>query len=420
MTTETQYENFDLRIWREGDRYLAEVSNSPAGPSDRVVLRWPFGNEPHDVLLLKLENAILRGRGSRGGLISGEEKILREFGAEVFKAVFRNSDSVAQKFMSSFDQLRQRPNTGLRLNLRVDPPELAMLPWEYVFDESTKTDSYLCLKNLSPLVRFMGNADGPGQVHIDRPLRILAMIANPGGEWEWLDTEAERRRMEEVLQDSKLPVHFRWVLGGTPDDLFDLMLQGPWHIFHFIGHGGTDRYLASEGAYRSEGFVVMQDGLGSPVKVSASELGVILGNGNVHLAVLNCCESARGNSSSSTGAALVDSGIPMAIAMQFAITNIAASRFSGMFYKSLKTGATIEKALTVARQYMRLQSSVEWGIPVFFTRAGSCVLFEPAAVGAMQTEGLVAPAAGPATASPPPLQMTKAQEKLRELWGLSS
>ena len=419
MTTEMQYENFDLRIWREGDRYLAEVSNSPAGRSDRVVLRWPFGNEPHDVLLLKLENAILRGRGTRSSLMSSEEKILREFGAEVFKAVFRNSDSVAQKFMSSFDQLRQRPSTGLRLNLRVDPPELAMLPWEYVFDESTKTDSYLCLKNLSPLVRFMGNADAQGQIRIDRPLRILAMIANPGGEWEWLDTEAERRRMEEVLQDSKLPVHFRWVLGGTPDDLFDLMLQGPWHIFHFIGHGGTDRYLG-EGGYRSEGFVVMQDGMGSPVKVSASELGVILGNGNVQLAVLNCCESARGNSSSSTGAALVDSGIPMAIAMQFAITNTSASRFSAMFYKSLKTGATIEKALTVARQYMRLQSSVEWGIPVFFTRAGSCVLFEPALAEALQAAAEPNAAPSDVPASPAPLKMTKAQERLRELWGLPS
>lgn len=419
MATETRYVDFDLHIWREGDRYLAEVKDSPAGASERVVLRWPFGTEPHEVLLLKLENAILKGRGYRSGPISGEERILREFGADVFKAVFRDSDSVARKFVASLEMLEKQADAGLRLNLRVDPPELAMLPWEYVFDESSRADEYLCLKNRSPLVRFLGGSSAAGRIQVDGPLRILGMIANPGGDWDWLDTEAERRRIDEALRDEDIPkssVHFRWVQGGTSDDLFDLMQRGPWHIFHFIGHGGTDRYLDSDGEFRSEGFVVMEDGLGGAVKVSASQLGVILEDGDVRLAVLNCCESARGNGFSSAGAALVKSGVPMVIAMQFAITDVAASRFAAMFYKSLIGGQPIERALTVARRYMRLRSNVEWAIPVLFTRSGSCVLFNSAPGSAMPVVAGAAPRPAARPPAEPMSRRTQAQEEFRRLW----
>jgi hypothetical protein len=54
-----QYLDFDLSLSREGDQYMAEVRASPAGSSRKVRLSWPFGGQPLDVLLLKLENAIL-------------------------------------------------------------------------------------------------------------------------------------------------------------------------------------------------------------------------------------------------------------------------------------------------------------------------------------------------------------------------
>jgi hypothetical protein len=157
------------------------------------------------------------------------------------------------------------------------------------------------------------------------------------------------------------------------------------------------------------------------VKVSASRLADILADGDVDLAVLNCCESAQGNASSSVGAALVEQGVPMAIAMQFAITNTAASRFSEHFYKSLTKGQTVERALTVARKYIRMNSDAEWAIPVLFTRSGSFALFDAMpdapmpqeALGALSPVGAVR--AVPAAA--PPARMSLAQSKLRELWG---
>jgi hypothetical protein len=419
---ETRYLDFDLSISREGDRYLAEVRSSPVGPSDRVVLRWPFGTEPHEVLLLKLENAILKGRGYRGAAMSSEEKILREFGTEVFRAVFRTSGAVAEKFTSSLDHVRAKGDKiqGLRLKLRVDPPELAMLPWEYMFDES-KADadvlSYVCLRSQSPLVRFI-NVEGPSTaLRINGPLRILGMISNPGdNDWERLDTEAERHRITEALKDiPKSAVSLEWVRGGSQDDLLDLMQQGYWHIFHFIGHGGTERYIDGEGQSRERGFVVMQNGQGGGIKVSASELGLMLeGRGKPpRLAVLNCCDSGRGSSGvSSVGAALVKAGVPIAVAMQFAISNGAAARFAGRFYKSLVSGDPVERAMTFARQHVRTESYLEWGIPVLFTRASSSVLFE-IQPGETRTDAGVTPVV---PADPAATRRTQARDELRRLF----
>jgi hypothetical protein len=422
-----KYVDFDIQISRDGDRYLAEVRSSPAGTSSRNVVQWPFENEKHEMLLLKLENAILRGRGYRSGPISGEERILREFGSEVYQAVFRDTKEISDLFAASRAIVESNPDLeGLRVKLRVEPPELAMLPWEYVFDASAGKDKYLCLKDKSPVVRFL---DVPGvnarQVNLHRPLRILCMIANPGHDWELLDTEAERRVIDDALKNlPKAAVSYRWVQGGAPDDLFSIMQDGPWDVFHFIGHGGTDTYLDSDGSTRTEGYLVMQDGLGEAVKVSASRLSETLEDGKVRLAVLNCCESGRGSAFSSAAAALVKDGVPLVVAMQFPITNDAASRFSGMFYQSLVRGHSIEKALTISRRFMRLNSNVEWGIPVLFTRATSCALFEADLTKADVAEPTAEEQSAAARASAPPpspeaehdARRAAAQEELRRLW----
>jgi CHAT domain len=417
VTPITRYLDFDLTLTREGDQYMAEVRNSPAGPSQKVPLRWPFGTEPHEVLALRLENAILKGRGYRAGPISSEEKILREFGSDVFRAVLRDSDSVATKFATSLTLAQAKPQQGLRLVLRVDPPELAMLPWEYMCDASARDENgnYLCLRTASPLVRYLNPSDSDNTLQVDGPLRILGMIANPGtSEWRALDTEDERHRIEEAIEDDvrKNRVRLEWVRGGTADDLFDLMQRQSWHVFHFIGHGGTDRYVDNDGTPRAEGFVVMQDGRGGAKKVPASELGMMLeGDSPLRLAVLNCCDSGLGSTGlSSVGAALVNSGVPLAVAMQYAITDGSAARFAGMFYASITSGQSVEQALTAARRFMRLQSNVEWGIPVLFTRTRSCMLVE------VNTDTTSVKLTSAPTSPVPPAHKSQAQKELQRLF----
>jgi hypothetical protein len=377
-----EYLDFDLHIWTEGDAYRAKVRNSPAGTTPTVPLWLPFlSDESAENLIERLETAIIEGRGNRAGPLSSQEKILREFGSRVFRAVFRDNEAVANKFRSSMDIARATDNiAGLRLKLGVEPPELALLPWEYIFDESVidtgAPQSYLCLRDISPLVRFL-EVNGPATTStIKGPLRILGMISNPiiPGR-ERLDVEAERHEIEEAFKGTKPKVHFEWLTGGTRDHLSNAMQDGGWHVFHFIGHGGTQSIMDESGP-KDQGYIFMEDRHCNPVQVFAEDLAFALeGNNDLRLAVLNCCDSGRGSSLSNSGAQLVRWGVPLVVAMQFAITNGSAARFASRFYRSLINGQSVERSITGARRDVHFESRVEWGIPVLFTCAETSVRF---------------------------------------------
>ncbi|SDD63862.1 CHAT domain-containing protein [Cupriavidus sp. YR651] len=378
-----KYVDFDLQIWKSGDQYIAEVRNSPAGSSGREVLQWPY--EINDELVSLLGKAIAEARKSANsrGPMSASEQRLRDFGSAVFSTVFRRGYSIAEKYSKSIDLVQSKPDVeGLRLKLSVESPELAMLPWEYIFDESDQADNgahnYICMQFRSPLVRFL-----QGKQHqmpaIKRPLRIAGMICNPTDDKDLaIDIEQERRLIEKALEDvPKDLVSFTWLDGTTIDDLRVAMLGSNAHVFHFIGHGGTDICLPDrQGTVRTNGFIVMQNEFGEAERVSAERLALALNN-QVRLVVLNCCESGRGGSFSSIGADMVRAGIPLAVAMQFPIANGSASYFSSEFYRALGQGKTPEYALTYARRAMRSRVELDWGIPVLFTRAESTTALFP-------------------------------------------
>ncbi|PTR33977.1 CHAT domain-containing protein [Luteibacter sp. OK325] len=423
MPTHKKHLDFDLRLSVEGDRYFAKVSNSPAGESEKSQISLQFGSESLEALRLRLADAVRRRSGSGVSPASKEESLLREFGDQIFRAIFRNTFAVATKFEASLGIVRERSDEleGLRVKLHVDSPELALLPWEFMFDKAMgHEDAYLCLNNRSPIVRFLDIEGPPTRLPVDGPVRILGMVSNPcAAEWPDLDVEAERTRIDMALKD--LPagsVELKWVHGGSTDRLFDMMQEGPWHIFHFIGHGGVDEYTDEQGQQRTRGFVLMQDGDGKPVKVYGSGLGGMLqADGSLQLAILNCCEGARG-AISSAGASLVSWGLPMVIAMQFPITDGASARFAERFYRSLSMGETVEHALTTARQGMLCAGGMEWGIPVLFSRSGSSVVFQAGVRKTPVTPITVTPPASMSTLptyAVAPVVNLKAQDEFRKM-----
>jgi hypothetical protein len=133
------------------------------------------------------------------------------------------------------------------------------------------------------------------------PLRILGMVSNPGtDEWPKLNEVKERDRINKGIDDLQRlgRVDFQWVDGGTGKDLMNKLLEGDWHIFHFIGHGGTERGANHNGnGFDESGFIVMVDEDGKPAKKFASDLATMLvgARRSLRLVVLNCCESAKVN-----------------------------------------------------------------------------------------------------------------------------
>ena len=157
------------------------------------------------------------------------------------------------------------------------------------------------------------------------------------------------------------------------------MRGGPWHVFHFVGHGGFD-------TNRDEGVIVLVDDDGRSRRLLAGELARLLAvHRTLRLAVLNACEGARGGGLdifSSTASILVRRGIPAVLAMQYEITDRAAVEFARGFYEAVADGLPVDASVSEARQAVSLAvtNTVEWGTPVLHMRAPDGLLFDLAAV----------------------------------------
>ena len=121
---------------------------------------------------------------------------------------------------------------------------------------------------------------------------------------------------------------------------------------------------------------------------------------------------------SSPGAALVRSGIPAVVAMQFPISDQAAIEFSRRFYASLAGGLSIERALTNARVAMYDERNFEWGIPVLFTRTHAGTPFPARSRALRPAEDGQTPAVPPVAAANADYAAKRqtAQQELRRLF----
>ena len=177
------------------------------------------------------------------GLSSRGERVLREFGSEIFRSVFVNAPSIQDIYARSKGAARD-----LRIKLRIESAELAGLPWEYLYDEDDMP-GFVSLTR--PIVRYLETAGGVGRMGVKGPLRILGMIADPAtSEWPKLNVVKGRDRINKGIDalQHEGKVDFQWVPGGTGKDLMKKLLEGEWHIFHFIGHGGVEERDANGGA----------------------------------------------------------------------------------------------------------------------------------------------------------------------------
>ncbi len=211
------------------------------------------------------------------------------------------------------------------MKLRIQAPELAVLPWEYLYD--AQQGEYVCLSANTSLVRYLELPQPVQELRVAPPLRILGLIANPS-DLEPLDVEQEKVCVEQAvaaLRDRGL-VELTWLDGQSLRDLQAAMWRGPWHVLHFVGHGGFD-------PEEEEGVIALVGQDGRAEYVQAMQLGLLLRSQSttLRLVVLNACEGAAGGVRdvfSSTAATLVHDGIPTVLAMQYGITDRAAIEFA--------------------------------------------------------------------------------------------
>jgi WD40 repeat protein len=366
------YLDFELEIVPgRGRNYPVTVVRSPAGEA-RETMRFPYSQAELDTRLESLENALFRASGRRRRIPSTREQPVHEFGSALFKALM--TGSVLRRYEQSL-QLARRQSKGLRLKLRIQAADLAALPWEFIHDQER---GYVALSRNTPIVRYLDLGQPTEPLMVDPPLRILGMVANPSHpDLDELETDHEKQRLEAALAGLQAEgrVDLTWLPGETWRDLLRAMRVGPWHIFHFIGHGGFDEVA-------EEGVIALSGDRGELFQLRATQLAPLLSNHYpLRLAFLNACEGARsaaGDVVSSTAATLVQRGVPAVLAMQYEISDRAAIEFSRSFYEGIASGVPVDTAVAEARLAVNLagNNSLEWGTPVLFMRSPDGRIFE--------------------------------------------
>ena len=367
------YIDFDLEIGiGTGREYPVSVLDSPAGEA-RGIMHFPFDELALENRLLTLQNALLRSGGKHRRVRSPEDQAVQDFGQTLFDALI--SGQVRTCYAMSLREAA-RQDKGVRLRLRIRPPELSSLPWEFLYDPERA--AYVSLSRQTPIVRYLESPRLIKPLTVTPPLRVLGMVASPQ-DLPVLDVEREKQRMERATQElrDRGLLELEWLPGQTSSDLQEAMWGGPWHIFHFIGHGGFD-------AQADEGFVALADSTGRMNPLNATRLARLLADHtDLRLVLLNACEGAKGGERdiySSTASILVHRGIPAVVAMQYEITDRAAIDFARAFYRALAYGMAVDEAVVAARKAIDLgvPNTVEWGTPVLYMRTPDGVLFHVA------------------------------------------
>ena len=365
-----EYLDFELEIGSgRGREYPVAVLHSPAGEVQEI-MQFPFDDRGLESQLKGLQIALLRSGGQRRVVTSPEEKSVQNFGRALFDALLVRDVHTLYE-VSRREALGQ--GKGLRVKLRIEPPELAMLPWEFLYDSDQV--EYVCLSRITPVVRYLELPQSIQPLSVVPPLRILGMVACPS-DLPKLDVTREKGWVEEAIRDLHANglVKLTWLEGHTWRDLQQAMRRGPWHIFHFVGHGGFDRNA-------DEGFIALADESGKTHRLKATLLGRLLADhASLRLVLLNACEGARGSERdlfSSTAAILVQRGIPAVLAMQYEITDQAALEFARSFYGALADSLPVDAAVAEARKAVSfaVNNTVEWGTPALYMRSPDGVLF---------------------------------------------
>lgn len=389
------YRPIEIRFGRGGPGACSvAVTESPAG--SLPAQPCPLDPEALDNLLWSSGTEIA-GSARRGQIETGRESLLpsadavKQVGQQLYESLFTSHlQACLQESMRSVNPQR---GEGLRFLINTtDAPELARLPWEFLY--SPDLDDFLFSDRFKPVIRWLDVDQPPPTLVVHPPLRLLIAIASPKDRPE-LSVGAELAHLDDALRDlvAEGRVEAMRLEHATLEALDNALLRNKPHVLHFIGHGD---FLGDDGVVVLEA----ETPPGGADPITGRRLGVLLRNhlGSLRFVFLNSCLGAavsRRDPFGGVAQSLIRRGIPAVIAMQFPIPDGVAVTLARHFYRYLAAGLPVDAALTSARAFLFARGyPVEWGAPALHMRTPNGRLFE---VGATQR---------PANLPPRPLSVT--------------
>jgi hypothetical protein len=250
------------------------------------------------------------------------------------------------------------------LHFPTNAVELAALPWELLWGEES-IPMLLSDKLMSSCTRHLNLPQAlPPELEHHLPLRLLAISPqiNIPDSVRHQERAARMQALQHLIEHSKM-VTMAEVSPATRIAVVEAVQRYDPDIVHYYGHG---RYRQGQGA-------LLFDALGGGADWISMDRLILLLN-KVKLVLLHACQGAMiGEAGLLTGIApaLSSAGVPLVVAMQQNIRISAATRTSGIIYRALAQGHSIQYAVTQARQalYIEEEDQVSWFVPTLYIRS---------------------------------------------------
>lgn len=370
-----EYDDFEILVERRrpGEGYPVRVSSSEVGDESGVSA----------IDLDAMQDDL-------GRILSEETdlKFMRDFGGMLMERL------LVGKPRRRFDEANGRiveGERGLRVRLRIDPPELACLPWEFLYEKDH--GRWLATSSSITLSRYVDAPEPRKDLAVQLPLNILFVPSNPTDldkcRLQKLDLDAERRHMEEALADfeDRGLVTLETLPRATTQAIRRKLRPGgkEYHILHFSGHGffaDEDAPVSSISLEKERGYLLMQWAKGHSRFVHEETLADLLKDTGVRLVLLNACRTAASSHSRrfvGLATRLVRSGPPAVVAMQYSIYDDTAQYFTQEFYSSLVSGLPVDVCMAEARKAIAIdfdRGGRDWATPVLYMRSPNGKIFD--------------------------------------------
>lgn len=381
---DTSYHSINLKFQSsDNDSYLLSGMDGNTALSETLYqldtqaaehTLWSTANQP--------EGSMRRGYADTASLLPTSNAV-RDVGTTLHDSLF-NSDigDILEAGLQQRDPQRLR---GFRFILNTThSPELARLPWEFLYH--TERDDFLFTDRMTPLVRVLDGPPPPEPLALKPPMKILIAIAEPKDQPE-LAVGKELQQLESALADmvDQGIVEIVSLFHTTVTALDEALLKEAPHVLHFIGHGDV---IDNQGVLYLESDIPTK----SSITLDSRRFAVMLRNyrTSLRLVFLNSClgaASTQKNVFDGIAQSLVRKDIPAVIAMQFPIQDETAVLLSRHFYRYLCAGQEVDAALASTRAILFAQGyEVEWGAPTLYMTSPNGKLFDLTAPIAPKTE----------------------------------